>query len=133
MRKHAKAENWLERAAGIRARAEERVVEHTVESFQREAKALVHDMLAKLAASIKSGEEKPKAADITGIVKMGSLLHGEATDRVAIAEVQALVAGLVRITAENVPAERRGEVLEQLDAFERTFGGLVAIEGGSAA
>lgn len=131
MRKHAKAEDWLERAGEVRARAADRATEHTVESFQRDAKKLVKDMLAKLQASIASGEEKPKSSDLAGIVKTGHLLYGEATDIVAITEVQALVAGLVRITAENVPAERRGEVLGQLEDFERTFGGLVAIEGGS--
>lgn len=132
VRKHAKAEDWLERAAEIRAKAEERsAVEHTVESFQREAKALVQEMLVKLRERLASGEEVPKSADLSGIVRSGSLLHGEATDRVSLVDVQALVAGLVRITAKHVPAEHRDAVLGEFEEVERTFGTLVAIEGGS--
>lgn len=69
-------------------------------------------------------------AKMPGLFRMAELAAGEATDRVAISDVQPVLVAFARIAVLNAPAERRGDVMELLEAASA---GLVQIGAGSEA
>jgi hypothetical protein len=74
------------------------------------------------------GEAKPKVeallSSMPGLFKMAELAAGEATDRVAIAEVQPVLVAFARIAVLRSSPEERGEVIRELEAASA---GLVQI------
>lgn len=51
-----------------------------------------------------------------GLFKMAELAAGEATDRVAVSEVQPVLLAFARIAVMRAPAGERGEVMRELEA-----------------
>lgn len=120
--KHARAEHWDERRTALLDEAADRANGKIVQSraqqmvqnarirqaaAQRLEKRLLGDGELDDAFVIRAYE----AAD-----KIGRLDAGEATDRVEVATVNRLLLGVYRVAGELVPAERRAELLERLDA-----------------
>lgn len=66
-------------------------------------------------------------ASMPGLFKMAELAAGEATDRVAIADVQPVLVAFARIAVLRAPAADRGEVMRELEAASA---GLVVLEAG---
>lgn len=79
------------------------------------------------------GEARPKIeallSSMPGLFKMAELAAGEATDRVAIAEVQPVLVAFARIAVLRASPEVRGEVIREL---EQASAGLVQIGGAEA-
>lgn len=62
---------------------------------------------------------------LPGLFKMAELAAGEATDKVAIADVHPVLISFARIAVLRAPAEERGEVMREL---ESAAAGLIALE-----
>lgn len=84
VRKHIRAENWPERARALQAKAaakaEEKVVLTMAERTERTLLAIHRFREALLAKH----PDDPKWSDLPPLVKLELLLHGEATERIAI-------------------------------------------------
>lgn len=147
----ARRDNWAEDADRVRVEQERalyREVRRTVRSrADRIARTLdFFDRANDLAiASLpidangeidltKLGEARPKIeallSSMPGLFKMAELAAGEATDRVAIAEVQPVLVAFAKIAVVNAPADRRGEVMAEL---EQASAGLVELGAPAAA
>ena len=138
VRKHARpggdfAEGWearrdatlAEAAAAVRARnlrsIEERNV-RTIEVAER-LRDLVLDEDTKIDPNVA-------ARALPRYVQFEQLHAGEATSRVEVGDVQAIVTAVFTVAGRFVPADRRGEFLAEIDG---AIGGLVALPGGQAA
>lgn len=82
----------------------------------------------------KLGDAAPKIeallSSMPGLFKMAELAAGEATDRVAISELQPVLVAFARIAVLHAPTEVRGDVIRELEAASA---GLVTIDGSAAA
>lgn len=138
----AKDAGWAKTAETIDARVERKAITQVVRNrAERLARTLdVFDRASDLALELlpvkadgsvdtKAIAQMPRVDQILekipGLFKMAELAAGEATDRVSIADVQPVLVAFARIAVFNAPAERRGDVMREL---EGASSGLVALE-----
>jgi hypothetical protein len=118
----------------LRNRAER--ISRTLEVYDR-----VSDLALELLPLDESGEidvtrirELPSLdallGKMPGLFRMAELAAGEATDRVAISDVPPVLVAFARIAVLNADADRRGEVMRELEAASA---GLVALSAGAEA
>lgn len=153
----AKRDRWTEAAlerdreeAQAEAAEESRLMREVVRRRARTradrlaATLEVYDRVADVALELlpldKEGRVKPGEANLErivsalpGLFRMAELAAGEATDRVAIAEVQPVLAAFARVAILAAPAERRGDVLRELQAASAGLVELPALPAGVAA
>jgi hypothetical protein len=121
--------------AMIRSRAER--LGRTLEFYDRVNDAAIASLPLGENGQVdldKLGEQAPKIesllSSMPGLFKMAELAAGEATDRVAISELQPVLVAFARIAVVYAPVETRGEVIRELEAASA---GLVTIDGSAAA
>lgn len=87
----------------------------------QKALSLVDGLLVRAGADIERLGKDLRPSDLPAIVKLAELLEGEATDRVALGEVQLVIQAVVAVagrwvTSELPPAERRDGFLRELES-----------------
>ncbi len=117
VRQHARAEGWDEKVAGIDAAAARKLEQRAVRSIeQRMADTIrVADRLRQVALDDTS-EIDPAVAvrSLPRYVHLELVHAGEATDRVAYAEVERALSGLVERALRHMTAEGRQAFLDEL-------------------
>lgn len=139
----ARSQGWIEEAEKIDERIEKRAITNLVRGrAERLTRTLeLYDRASDLALAslpldakgeidVKAlGEAKPKLESLLtsmpGLFKMAELAAGEATDRVAISELQPVLIAFAKIAVVHAPAEKRGEVIRELEAASA---GLVTLD-----
>lgn len=117
---HAKREGWKRLAVAADAKAAERAQEYAVRSLQerqRDTLRLIDEARARALDALVSGELEVRLADLPPLLKHELLLDGQATEVVAVAEVQQRITLIVQTILPFVPGERRGEAIEKLRAI----------------
>lgn len=130
----ARSQGWAEEAGKLEERVERRALTMLVRNrAERLARTLeIYDRAADLALAsipltdkgeidVKAlGDSRPKLealfSSMPGLFKMAELAAGEATDRVAISELQPVLIAFAKIAVVHAPAERRGDVIRELEA-----------------
>jgi hypothetical protein len=87
VKKHGKAERWIERAEALDKRAVEQANRRVVKSrSERIADAIECAVEARAAyvRDLKSGEHKPSGSEVAALTRTEALLEGEATDRIEL-------------------------------------------------
>jgi hypothetical protein len=136
VRKWARREDWAALAADADAKAAAKATATAIRALElRQADTVrVAEILRRRALRL----EEPDGGDVDlelairllpQYAKLEQLFAGEATDRVALAEAQAVVMAVVRVAGKFVPADRREAFLRELDD---ATGGLAALEGAAA-
>lgn len=138
----AARDGWAAAAEDVDRRVQRRAVTSLVRNrAERLARALeVSDRATDLALAMlpldQAGQLDPaKVANlprvdqllekIPGLFRMAELAAGEATDRLEVAQVQPVLVAFARIAVLNAPADRRGDVMRELQAASA---GLVPID-----
>lgn len=140
----ARSQGWVEEAAKVDERIEKRAISLLVRNrAERLARTLeVADrytdlVLAQIPLDANGQIDVSKipaealgridqvVEKMPGLFKMAELAAGEATDRVAIAELQPVLVAFAKIAVVHAPPEKRGEVIRELEAASA---GLVTLE-----
>jgi hypothetical protein len=129
VRKHAKPEKWDERRATLQAKAVARrengmlptLAEINAETLRAVQKARGH--------LLSDGADAPKWSDLAPLAKLEQLILGQATDRVEVARVSALIVAFIprvgRIVMSDSPIEvRAAEFQGELDWLESELAAL---------
>lgn len=126
----------IRRAIVARARSRGERVARTLELYDR-ASDLGLELLPltdagelDLAAIAEIPNLDTMLQRLPALFRMAELAAGEATENVAIVEIQPILIALSRVAIRNAPAERREAVLGEL---EEAMGGLLTIEAGPTA
>lgn len=132
VQKWARRDGWYEAAADADAKAAAKAAAAAVKSIEErnirtikvaeKLRDLVLDERAELDANVA-------ARALPRYVQLEQLIAGEATARVEVGDVQAIVTAVFQVAGRFVPAASREEFLGELDA---AVGGLAVIEGGKA-
>lgn len=133
VRKWARRDHWVEAAAKADAEAAEtarRKAVRTIEQRNERTVELVEALRDRAIEKIDEVDVNVAVRALPRYAHLEQLIAGEATARVEIGDVQAIVAAVFTVAGRFVPAEQRGEFLAELDG---AVGGLVAIDGGQAA
>lgn len=134
--KHARTDRWDERRAQLldvaATKANRANVQSQAQRIQQNLR--IRDAAARrLETKLLGDSELDEAFVIRAYEaadKIGRLDAGEATDRVEVSTVNRLLLGVYRVAGELVPAERRAELLERLDA---ETSGMLELEPGEPA
>lgn len=144
--RRAGEEGWDAVARDADRRVERRALERVIRSrADRLARTIeVYDRANDLAAQLLPIDEATGLIDVgkieamprvdqileklPGLFRMAELAAGEATDRVAVAEVQPVILAIARIAIMRAPADERGSVLREIEA---ATAGLVQIGPGT--
>lgn len=140
----AKRDKWLEQAEEIDRRVERKTITNlvrnradrltrTLEVFDRAADLALELLPLTAAGEIDVAKIDPSKMPrvdqilekIPGLFRMAELAAGEATDRVALSELQPVLVAFAKIAVIHAPAEKRGEVIRELEAASS---GLVSLE-----
>jgi len=136
VRRIAHRDGWPDEAARMDARvaaAANGQVERTAEQRRAQILRMFDTVGDKLEADVtaENGSGELELAQLLTaypqLHRMVKLEVGEATDRVAVADVQGVVAAVFQVAARFVPRELRGPFMAELEV---AAGGLVVIEGG---
>jgi hypothetical protein len=126
--KHAKAEQWNDRRAQLHGAVAARLIEEGVlkplDARNRDTLLLIQQARTELRNG-KGGD--PKWSDLAPLVKIEQLLEGNATDRIDVRRVSAVIVAFIPRIASLVPRDRASELTVVLDEFE---GELAALEAG---
>ena len=131
---HARKHRWEDAAAEVDRQA----AAEAVRKARRSRSARIEQALRLVDGTMDFFEEKlpEKAADarlsdLPALVKLAELLEGEATDRVDLGQVRAVLVAVVQVAGRYVPAEARDAFLGELD---QAVGGLLQLgdEGAAA-
>jgi hypothetical protein len=131
----ARSQGWVEAAGEIDERVERRAITmlvrnraerlaRTLEVADRYTDLVLGQIPLKADGSVDVAAIPKEALGridqvvekMPGLFKMAELAAGEATDRVAISELQPVLVAFARIAVVNAPAELRGEVIRELEA-----------------
>lgn len=138
----ARSAGWVEAAEEVDSRVEKRAVTMIVRNrAERLARTLeLYDRAADLALEmlpldgegrldVKKIQNLPRVDQmlekIPGLFRTAELAAGEATDRVAISELQPVLVAFAKIAVVHAPPDRRGDVIRELEAASA---GLVSLE-----
>lgn len=130
VRKHAHDDGWIEAAADADRQANEAAIRKAVRSrSERVANSLrfVDDFLDVAKAKLKAGDLDVRASDVPPLVKLAELLEGEATDRIQVGEVRALIVQVTIaagkwVTSPLPPEERRKGFMGELGELTSGLG-----------
>lgn len=134
--RQAKRREWREKAARIDAEAAERAHGKRVRdrSEQIAQMARIRDAAADRMEKRLLSDEELEAAIVVRALEMAEkyvrLDAGEATDKIAVAEVSQLILGVYRAAGEFVAKERREEFVRRLDDASS---GMLALGEGEGA
>jgi len=135
VQKWARRDEWVAAAEEADRIAAEKAAAAALRTIEQRNQRTVElaDRLRDLAiAKTEAGEIDPNVAvrALPRYVQLEQLIAGEATARVEVGDVQAIITAVFAVAGKFVPADRRDEFLTELDG---AVGGLVAITGGKAA
>lgn len=130
VQKWAKRDGWVEAAreadekaaAAVMAKAVKSIEERNVRTIQvaEKLRTIVLDEDTVIDPNVA-------ARSLPRYVALEQLIAGEATARVELGDVQAIVTAVFTVAGRFVPADRRDEFMAELDG---AVGGLAVIEGG---
>lgn len=135
VRKWARRDGWVEAAAKADAESAAKELakaQRTIEQRNARTVELTEKLRDLAIAKVGVGEVDPNVAvrALPRYVQLEQLIAGEATARVELGDVQAIVTAVFTVAGRFVPADRRAEFLAELDG---AVGGLAVIDGGQAA
>ncbi|RDI73292.1 hypothetical protein Gocc_2892 [Gaiella occulta] len=132
VRKWAKRDGWLEAAADADNRAASEALRAAVRSLadRNTRTVLATDRLRDIVLD-PATEIDPNVAvrALPRYAHLEQLIEGQATNRVEITDVQAIVSAVFVVAGRFVPSDRRDDFMRALDD---ALGGLVAVDQGAA-
>ena len=118
VQRHAAENDW----EGRLARIEVEVRKQTDKILVRERSERVADTLriidaarTKFAGQLRISEFRLTGSDFVGLIKLEQLLEGEATSRIDVGEVQALLGVVLEIFQRRMPAGELPAAMGELD------------------
>lgn len=133
VRKHAHAEGWVEAAARVDEDSAAKAMAAALRTIdQRNARTieLTEALRDRALEKLEEVDVNVAVRALPRYVQLEQLIAGEATARVEVGDVQAIITAVFAVAGRFVPADRREEFLGELDG---AVGGLIAIDGGRAA
>lgn len=133
VQKWAKRDGWVEAAEKADADSAARVMQaalKTIEQRNADTIKLTQALRDRAINQLEDVDVNVAVRALPRYLAIEQLLAGEATARVEVGDVQAIITAVFTVAGRFVPAERRGEFMEELDG---AVGGLVVIDGGRAA
>jgi hypothetical protein len=122
VKKHAKAERWIERAEALDKRAAEQANRQIVKArSERIADVIEIAVEARRVylEQLKGGEHEVKGSDVAALTRTEALVEGEATERIELAAVIEHERELLDFFVGFVPAKDREKALTE---YGRRFG-----------
>jgi hypothetical protein len=132
VRKVARRERWAERAWELDRRASREVEKRVVKERARriaETLELIDLARSELHERLRAGDAELRLADLPALVKLESLLEGEATARVELFEVKLVLSGFLGVAMRYVPRADRKAFLAQA---ESATGGMLELSPAAA-
>jgi hypothetical protein len=127
VRQIAHRDNWQERARELDRRASREVEKRVVKDRARritETLELIDLARSELHERLRAGDAELRLADLPALVKLESLLEGEATARVEIFEVKVVLSSFLGVAMRYVP---RSEQRAFLAEAESAAGGMLEL------
>lgn len=133
VRKWARRDSWVEAAAKADASSAAKELaraQRTIDERNARTVQLTELLRDRAIDQLEQVDVNVAVRALPRYLAIEQLLAGEATARVEVGDVQAIVTAVFTVAGRFVPADRREEFMAEIDG---AVGGLVAIEGGRAA
>jgi hypothetical protein len=127
VRKVGRRERWAERARELDRRASREVEKRVVKDRARritETLELIDLARSELYERLRAGDAELRLADLPALVKLESLLEGDATARVELFEVKLVLSTFLGVAIRYVPLSERRRFLAEA---ESAAGGMLEL------